>query len=66
MMELKNEVGHNYGPWRVTELLAQRYANNGCAQFKVVCRHCGYSRSYIGNKLRFNEFAHHCHQCKGA
>lgn len=65
MSELKNEIGRDYGPWHVTELLAKRYLNNGCAQFKVVCRHCGYTKIYTGNKLRFDGFAHQCDQCKG-
>ena len=61
---LINEVGHIYGPWKVTELLAQRYIANGTARFKVVCRHCGYTKVYIGNNLRFDHFAHHCDRCK--
>lgn len=62
---LKNEVGKNYGPWQVVELLVDRYVKNGCAQFKVTCRHCGYSKICIGNNLRFDHFAHQCNICKG-
>lgn len=65
MNGLINEVGHDYGPWHVTELLITRYPNNGTAQFRVVCRHCGYTKIYIGNHLRFDKFAHHCNRCKG-
>ena len=65
MSKLIDEVGHDYGPWRVTELLAQRYWKNRMAQFKVQCRHCGYTRTYIGNRLRFDCFAHRCTRCKG-
>lgn len=61
---LKNEVGHNYGPWHVTDLLDERYPNNGMAKFKVVCRHCGYEKIYIGNALRFDQFSHRCDHCK--
>lgn len=64
MSHLINEVGHNYGPWQVIKLLACRYPNNGTAQFKVVCRHCGYSKIYTGNHLRFDNFAHRCKSCK--
>lgn len=62
---LKNEIGNQYGPWQVSELLIRRYPNNGTAQFKVTCRHCGYTKIYIGNLLRFDKFAHHCDSCKG-
>lgn len=65
MMPIKNEVGHDYGPWHVTEVLIHRYKKNGCAQFKVTCRHCGYEKICIGNNLRFDKFAHHCDNCKG-
>ena len=65
MRQIIDEVNHDYGPWHVAELLASRYLNNGTAQFKVICRHCGYTKTYTGNGLRFDRFAHHCKQCKG-
>lgn len=65
MNTLKNEVDHEYGPWIVTKLLDERYPYNRCARFEVVCRHCGYTKIYIGNNLRFDHFAHHCHVCGG-
>jgi hypothetical protein len=65
MMVLKNEVGNNYGPWIVVKLLTQRYKKNGCAVFEVTCRHCGYTKNYRGNALRFDQFAHHCDACGG-
>lgn len=65
MSLLINEVNHDYGPWKVTELIGTRYMLNGCAQFRVTCRHCGYEKIYTGNSLRFDNFAHCCKQCKG-
>lgn len=60
-----DETGNDYGPWHVTQLLVHRYMNNGCAQFRVTCRHCGYTKVYTGNNLRFDHFAHYCKRCKG-
>lgn len=65
MAYLIDEVGHKYGPWQVVSLLATRYMKNGTAEFKVVCRHCGYTKVYNGNVLKFDRFAHHCDCCKG-
>ena len=65
MSELKNEVGNEYGPWKVTELLVRRYEKNRTARFEVICRHCGYKKSYTGNQLRFDNFAHKCNECRG-
>ena len=41
MGELKNEVGHKYGPWIIYKLLPDRYPLNGTAKFRAYCRCCG-------------------------
>ena len=63
MNKVKNEIGNKYGPWRVVALLSERYPNNGCARFEIVCRHCGNTKFAIGNNLRFDHYAHTCGVC---
>ncbi len=52
-INIKNELGHTYGPWLVIAYTPMREPSNGCVIWEIKCK-CGHVSYCNGNKLRFN------------
>lgn len=62
---IKNEIGNRYGPWVVIRRIEPNYPINCTVKWLCKCMHCGAEKIYIGNRLRFNGYAHTCKWCGG-
>ena len=64
-MNVKDESGKRYGPYVVVRRAETNYPISGTARWICQCVHCGAKKTYIGNLLRFNNYAHECKECSG-
>ena len=60
---IKDEIGHQYGPFIVYEETSTRQPLNGTARWKCRCRHCGQELIFNGNGLRFGNIRKACDNC---
>lgn len=63
----KDEMGKRYDPWLVIEKCPINYRpkNTSMTRWKCKCVHCGAQKIYIGNTLRFGNYASVCKECGG-
>ena len=62
-MRVKDETGKEYGPYVVIKRVFPNYLPGGTARWECQCMHCGATKIYIGNALRFGNYVHRCEEC---
>lgn len=60
-----DETGNKYGPYVVIERTEPNYEANNTACWICECVHCGETKIYSGNSLRFGHAARKCKACGG-
>lgn len=62
-MRVKDETGNKYGPYIVIKRVFPNYLLSETARWECRCVHCGATKIYIGNALRFGCYAQKCEEC---
>lgn len=63
-MFFKDELGNQFGEWKVIAKTDARKPTNGCVKWLCECVHCGAHRLIDGNTLRFNPVRCSCRKHK--
>lgn len=63
MREMTNELGNQYGSYKVTACTDRRASCNGCVIWECTCVQCGTKYHFSGNDLRFHRIGP-CPVCK--
>ena len=63
MGNYKDELGHEYGDFIVTNYTDLREPSNGCVMWECTCKHCDVVVYRNGNNLRFSKYMS-CPNCR--
>lgn len=61
-MFFKDELGKQFGEWKVIAITEARKPSNRCVMWLCECVHCGAHRLIDGNSLRFKPLRCPCYK----